>query len=60
LITTNSSVKTRLNANKTTQKKKMVKTRKKKVFKFGLPCFDEKIGGVVFGMGYIYIYIYIK
>jgi hypothetical protein len=53
LITTNSSVKTRLNANKTTQKKKMVKTRKKKVFKFGLPCFDEKIGGVVFGMGYI-------
>jgi hypothetical protein len=46
LITTNSSVKTRLNANKTKKKKKeMVKTRKKKVFKFGLPCFDEKIGG---------------
>jgi len=40
------------------KKEEMVKTRKKKVFKFGLPCFDGKKGRgeMVFGMGYIYIY----
>jgi len=46
-----------LNANKTTQKRRDGENKKKKVFKFGLPCFDGKKGRgeMVFGMGYIYI-----
>jgi hypothetical protein len=42
-----------LNANKTTQKRRDGENKKKKVFKFGLPCFDGKKGRGE--MGYIYI-----
>lgn len=42
-----------MNANKTTQKRRDGENKKKKVFKFGLPCFDGKKGRGE--MGYIYI-----